>query len=71
MNIPFKKRKLFKCSSDTNSNGYIRSGDAYFSLKNETNQSVSYSSSGMSKGFTLNDFLPLELNLFGHSGNLY
>ncbi|XP_027929276.1 telomere repeat-binding protein 5-like isoform X2 [Vigna unguiculata] len=49
MNIPFKKRKLFKCSSDTNSNGYIRSGDAYFSLKNETNQSVSYSSSGMSK----------------------
>ncbi|XP_017425418.1 telomere repeat-binding protein 5 isoform X1 [Vigna angularis] len=49
MNIPFKKRKLFKCSSDTNSNGYIRNGDTYFSLKNETNQSVSYSSSGMSK----------------------
>ncbi|KAK7335779.1 hypothetical protein VNO80_27817 [Phaseolus coccineus] len=49
MNIPFKKRKLFKCGSDTNSNGYIRSGDTYFSLKNETNQSVSYSSSGMSK----------------------
>ncbi|KAK6646069.1 hypothetical protein PHAVU_L006443 [Phaseolus vulgaris] len=49
MNIPFKKRKLFKCDSDTNSNGYIRSGDTYFSLKNETNQSVSYSSSGMSK----------------------
>ncbi|TKY48409.1 Telomere repeat-binding protein 5 [Spatholobus suberectus] len=49
MNIPFKKRKLFHCSSDTNSNGYIRSGDTYYSPNNDTNQSVSCSSSGMSK----------------------
>eukprot|EP00256_Glycine_max_P054683 XP_014621570.1 telomere repeat-binding protein 1 isoform X2 [Glycine max] len=45
MNIPFKKRKLFNCSSDTNSNGYIRSDDTCYSPKNDTNQSVSCSSS--------------------------
>ncbi|XP_029128740.1 telomere repeat-binding protein 2 isoform X2 [Cajanus cajan] len=49
MNIPFKKRKIFNCSSDTNSNGYIRRGDTYYSPKNDTNQSFSCSSSGMSK----------------------
>ncbi|KAH1219140.1 Telomere-binding protein 1 [Glycine max] len=49
MNIPFKKRKLFNCSSDTNSNGYIRSDDTCYSPKNDTNQSVSCSSSGMSQ----------------------
>ncbi|CAJ1955702.1 unnamed protein product [Sphenostylis stenocarpa] len=49
MNIPFKKRKLFKCNSDTNSTGYIRNGDAYYSPKIEANQSVSCSSSGMGK----------------------
>ena len=64
MNIPFKKRKLFNCSSDTNSNGYIRSDDTCYSPKNDTNQSVSCSSSGMSQGFTLNDFLPLKLILW-------
>ncbi|KAH1145415.1 hypothetical protein AAZX31_15G036300 [Glycine max] len=46
MCIPFKKRKLFNCSSsDTNSNGYIRSDDTCYSPKNDTNQSVSCSSS--------------------------
>ena len=65
MCIPFKKRKLFNCSSsDTNSNGYIRSDDTCYSPKNDTNQSVSCSSSGMSQGFTLNDFLPLKLILW-------
>ncbi|KAL2332142.1 hypothetical protein Fmac_019723 [Flemingia macrophylla] len=50
MNIPFKKRKLFNCSSDTNSNGYSRRGDTSYSPENDTNHSVSCSSSGMSKG---------------------
>ncbi|KAK7402194.1 hypothetical protein VNO78_14256 [Psophocarpus tetragonolobus] len=49
MNIPFKKRKLFNCSSDANSNGYNKSGDTSYSPKNNTNQSVSCSSSGTSK----------------------
>ncbi|XP_027342541.1 telomere repeat-binding protein 2-like [Abrus precatorius] len=50
MNIPFKKRKLFNCSSVTNSNGYFRSGGTYYSPENDMNQGVSCSSSGMCKG---------------------
>ncbi|KAK7272062.1 hypothetical protein RJT34_28437 [Clitoria ternatea] len=49
MNIPFKKRKLFNCSSVTNSNGYIKSGGTYYSSENDMNQGVSCSSSGMCK----------------------
>lgn len=57
MNIPFKKRKLFNCSSGSNSNGFIRSGRTYKSPENDMNQGVSYSSSGISKGFALNNLL--------------
>lgn len=59
MNIPFKKRKLFNCSSASNSNGYIRSGRTYYSPENDMNQGVSCSSSGMCKGFTLNE-IPIQ-----------
>lgn len=54
MNIPFKKRKIFDCSSTSNSNGNIRSGRTYYSTKNDINQGVSCSSSRMRKGLTLN-----------------
>ncbi|CAK8536079.1 unnamed protein product [Lathyrus sativus] len=49
MNIPFKKRKIFDCSSTSNSNGNIRSGRTYYSTKNDINQGVSCSSSRMRK----------------------
>ncbi|XP_058762120.1 telomere repeat-binding protein 2-like [Vicia villosa] len=49
MNIPFKKRKIFDCSSTSNSNGNIRSGRTFYSTKNDISQGVSCSSSRMRK----------------------
>ncbi|XP_061359388.1 telomere repeat-binding protein 5-like isoform X2 [Gastrolobium bilobum] len=44
MNIPFKKRKLFHCSSVSNSDGFIRSGGNYYSPGNDINQDPGMSS---------------------------
>ncbi|CAJ2660882.1 telomere repeat-binding protein 2-like isoform X4 [Trifolium pratense] len=49
MNIPFKKRKIFDCSSTSNSNGYIRNDNTYYSTKNDMNQGVSCSSARIRK----------------------
>ncbi|KAK7261488.1 hypothetical protein RIF29_27801 [Crotalaria pallida] len=40
-NIPFKKRKLFNCSSVSNSDGFIRSGGTCYSHANVKNRGVS------------------------------
>ncbi|XP_019448621.1 PREDICTED: telomere repeat-binding protein 5-like isoform X2 [Lupinus angustifolius] len=46
MNIPLKKRKLFNCSSVSNSNKFIRSGGIYHSPENDMSHYTSGSSPG-------------------------
>lgn len=66
MNIPFKKRKIFNCSSVSNSNGYIRRSGTYSSPENGKNRGVSCLSHRMRKGFILDGFFMFKLILFGH-----
>ncbi|KAE9616600.1 putative transcription factor MYB-HB-like family [Lupinus albus] len=46
MNIPLKKRKLFNCSSVSNSDGFIRSGGIYNSPESDMSHNTSCSSPG-------------------------
>ncbi|OIV99395.1 hypothetical protein TanjilG_17205 [Lupinus angustifolius] len=46
MNIPLKKRKLFNCSSVSNSKGFLRSGGIYYSPVNDMSHNAPGSSPG-------------------------
>ncbi|CAL0304152.1 unnamed protein product [Lupinus luteus] len=49
MNIPLKKRKLFNCSSVSNSNRFIRSGGIYYSPENDSRNTSGSSPGRMRK----------------------
>ncbi|XP_015952244.1 telomere repeat-binding protein 2 [Arachis duranensis] len=54
MNIPFKKRKQFHCSSVSNSSGFIRSADIYYSPESDCGIPVLESPLGCRRGDPVN-----------------